>query len=123
MTPNPSTTRPRSAASIPPSASATSPRPAPPAKGSDHKAPIKTFRLGRIRAAIWENSSNEKKFYGVTFSRTYVDEAKNFHDSDSFGRDDLPLVEKLADRAHSFIFERLAGSKADGPAAGGDPGE
>jgi hypothetical protein len=27
---------------------------------------------------------------------------------DSFGRDDLPLVAKLADQAHTFIFERLA---------------
>jgi hypothetical protein len=37
-----------------------------------------------------------------------VDEANNYHDSDSFGRDDLPLVAKLADQAHTFIFERLA---------------
>jgi hypothetical protein len=26
----------------------------------------------------------------------------------SFGRDDLPLVAKLADQAHTFIFDRLA---------------
>jgi hypothetical protein len=31
-----------------------------------------------------------------------------FHWPDSFGRDDLPLVAKLADPAHTFIFERLA---------------
>ena len=69
--------------------------------------PVKTFRLGRIKAAVWENES-EQKFYTVTFARTYVDEANNYHDSDSFGRDDLPLVAKLADQAHTFIFERLA---------------
>ena len=67
--------------------------------------------MGRIKAAIWENGTPDKKFYSVTFSRTYVDEAKAFHDSDSFGREDLPLVEKLADRAHAFIFERLSGPK------------
>lgn len=37
-----------------------------------------------------------------------MDEANKYHDTDSFGRDDLPLVAKLADQAHPFIFERLA---------------
>ena len=50
----------------------------------------------------------DQKFYSVTFARTYVDDDNTFHDTDSFGRDDLPLVAKLADQAHTFIFERLA---------------
>jgi hypothetical protein len=33
--------------------------------------PVKTFRLGRIKAAVWENEG-EQKFYSVTFARTYV---------------------------------------------------
>jgi hypothetical protein len=69
--------------------------------------PVKTFRLGRIKAAVWENEG-EQKFYSVTFARTYMDEASKYRDTDSFGRDDLPLVAKLADQAHTFIFERLA---------------
>ena len=56
---------------------------------------------------MWENEGDQK-FYSVTFARTYMDEANKYHDSDSFGRDDLPLVAKLADQAHTFIFERLA---------------
>jgi hypothetical protein len=36
--------------------------------------PVKTFRLGRIKAAVWENEG-EQKFYSVTFARTYVDGA------------------------------------------------
>ena len=43
--------------------------------------PVKTFRLGRIKAAVWENEG-EQKFYTVTFARTYMDEAKNYHDTD-----------------------------------------
>jgi hypothetical protein len=70
--------------------------------------PVKAFRLGRIKAAVWENVSEQQKFYSVTFARTYVDDDNKYHDSDSFGRDDLPLVAKLADQAHTFIFERLA---------------
>jgi hypothetical protein len=77
------------------------------------KLPVKTLRLGRIKAAVWENESDNKKFYNVTFARTYRDEAQNFHDTESFGRDDLPLVAKLADEAHTFIFERLAELKTE----------
>jgi hypothetical protein len=77
------------------------------------KLPVKTFRLGRIKAAVWENEADQKKFYNVTFARTYVDDAKNYHDTDSFGRDDLPLVAKLADQAHTFIFDRLAELKSE----------
>jgi len=80
---------------------------------SGAKTPVKTFRLGRIKAAVWENEADQKKFYNVTFARTYVDEAKNYHDTDSFGRDDLPLVAKLADQAHTFIFARLAELKSE----------
>ena len=77
------------------------------------KLPMKTFCLGRIKAAVWENEADQKKFFNVTFARTYIDEAKNYHDTDSYGRDDLPLVAKLADQAHTFIFERLAELKSE----------
>lgn len=85
-------------ASLPPSRSA-------PAAGP---APVKTLRLGRIKAAVWENSADQRTFYNVTFARTYMDEEKKFHDSDSFGRDDLLLLSKIADHAHTFICERLS---------------
>ena len=89
-------------------------QPAPQTKNAGSaKLPVKTIRLGRIKAAVWENESDSKKFYNVTFARTYVDEAKNYHDTDSFGRDDLPLVAKLADQAHTFIFERLAEARSE----------
>ena len=89
-------------------------QPASPAKPvTSAKLPVKTFRLGRIKAAMWENEADQKKFYNVTFARTYVDDAKNYHDTDSFGRDDLPLVAKLADQAHTFIFDRFAELKSE----------
>jgi len=84
-----------------------------PASSSAKQTPVETFRLGRIKAAVWENEADSKKFYNVTFARTYRDDAGNYHDADSFGRDDLPLLAKVADKAHSFIFERLAGQKAN----------
>ncbi len=77
------------------------------------KLPVKTFRLGRIKATVWENEADQKKFFNVTFARIYTGEDKQPRDTDSFGRDDLPLVAKLADRAHTFIFERLAELRAE----------
>ena len=77
------------------------------------KLPVKTFRLGRIKAAVWENETANKTFFNVTFARTYMDDDKQYHDADSFGRDDLPLVAKVADQAHTFIFEQLAKLKAE----------
>jgi hypothetical protein len=81
--------------------------------GPAGKAPVKTLRLGRIKAAIWENESEKQRFYNVTFTRSYLDEAKNWHDADSFGRDDLLLVAKLADQAHTFIFDQLAEARSE----------
>ena len=75
--------------------------------------PVKNLRLGRVKAAVWENTADDRTFYNVTFSRLYVDEAKKLQNSGSFGRDDLLLLSKLADQAHTFICERLAPPRAE----------
>ena len=80
--------------------------------------PIKTLRLGRIKAAVWENGADQRAFFNVTFARTYMDEEKRFHDTDSFGRDDLLLLAKLADQAHTFICDRQSTQKSDEPPDG-----
>src|SRR5690606_340692 len=43
------------------------------ASSSAKQTPVETFRLGRIKAAVWENEADSKKFYNVTFARTYKD--------------------------------------------------
>jgi hypothetical protein len=68
--------------------------------------PVHEIRLGRIKAAVWENQSqNNGAMYNVTLSRLYRD-GNQWKDSTSFGRDDLPLVEKVADLAHRWIFQQ-----------------
>ena len=42
------------------------------------KLPVQTFRLGRIKVAVWENEADQKKFYNVTFARTYTGEDRLF---------------------------------------------
>ena len=69
------------------------------------KRPVHEVRLGRIRAAIWENSTQNGVRHNVTVSRLYKD-GDDWKDSTSFGRDDLPLLAKVADRVHSWIFDQ-----------------
>ncbi len=68
------------------------------------KRPVHEVRMGRIKAAIWENSTQNGPRHNVSLTRIYR-EGDQWKDSTSFGRDDLPLVQKVADLAHSWIFE------------------
>ncbi|REJ92344.1 MAG: hypothetical protein DWQ34_13225 [Planctomycetota bacterium] len=79
------------------------------AKSSVKKSgPVHEIRLGRIRAAIWENDTQNGTRHNVTVTRLYKD-GDDWKDSSSFGRDDLPLVTKVLDRCHSWIFDQAAG--------------
>jgi hypothetical protein len=69
------------------------------------KKPVHEIRSGRIRAAIWANDTANGMRHNVTFTRLYRDDDQ-WKDSQSFGRDDLPLLAKVADRVHDWIFEQ-----------------
>ena len=68
--------------------------------------PVHEVRLGRIKAALWANETENGTRHNVTFSRLYKDESGNWKRSESFGRDDLPLLAKVADIAHTWIFDQ-----------------
>jgi hypothetical protein len=67
--------------------------------------PIHTVRLGRIKAAIWANETQVGTRHNVRLCRLYKD-GDDWKQSESFGRDDLPLVAKVVDMAHTWIFEQ-----------------
>ena len=71
--------------------------------------PVHTVRYGTIRAAIWKNvAANGNKLhevYNVTFSRGYHD-GKQWRDSGSFGVDDLLVLGKAANDAHTWIHRQ-----------------
>lgn len=71
--------------------------------------PVHELRMGRVRAAIWQNETEGRVFHNVTFSRLFKD-GEQWKDSTSFGRDDLPLVAKLADTAHTWLYQGAAES-------------
>lgn len=80
---------------------------------AQNQKPVQNFRLGSVKAAVWANKTDDgKTFYNVTFIRGYKDEKGEWHDTDSFGRDDLPLIAKLADQAHTWIYAEQAKERA-----------
>ena len=66
--------------------------------------PVHEIRLGRIKAAIWANETDNGTRHNVTITRLYKD-GDEWKTSTSFGREELPLVAKVADMAHSFIYQ------------------
>ena len=73
-------------------------------KNTPKQKPIHEVRISLIKAAIWRNETeNSGVRYNVTFSRIYKD-GDTWNSTDSFGRDDLLLLAKVVDQAHSWIF-------------------
>ncbi len=75
--------------------------------------PVKEIRLGRIKAAIWENETANGSRHNVKVVRLYKD-GDEWKDSDSFGRDDLLVVGKVLDLAHSWIFDQGHPAETEG---------
>ena len=68
--------------------------------------PIDHIRFGAINAAIWANQTENGTRYGITFERLYRDpETGKWKSSQSFNRDDLLIIAKVADQAHSRVYE------------------
>jgi hypothetical protein len=67
--------------------------------------PIHEVRLGFIKAAVWKNDTETGVRYNVTFNRLYKD-GDHWRSTESFGRDDLLLLAKVADKTHSWICAR-----------------
>ena len=75
--------------------------------------PVQTIRYGSVRAAVWrnivDNGNASRPLYCVTFSRSYKDGESAWKESASFGADDLLLLAKAADEAHTWItLQRVA---------------
>ena len=71
--------------------------------------PVHVVRLRNIRAAIWQNDTEFGTRHNVTVSRLYKDDEGQWRTSDSFGRDDLLLLAKVLDLAHTWISEQSQG--------------
>ncbi|MCP4191771.1 MAG: hypothetical protein GY768_14240 [Planctomycetaceae bacterium] len=77
--------------------------------------PLFVIRYGMIKASIWKNQTKSGERHAVSVVRIYRN-GDVWKESTRFGRDDLPLVAKVADQAHTWIFER---SKSETPSLPG----
>ena len=70
---------------------------------SSKNRPVHEIRLGRVKSAIWRNETEQGPRYSVLITRIFKTD-DGWDSSASFGRDELPLVAKVADMAHTWIF-------------------
>jgi hypothetical protein len=85
-----------------------------------NQPPVHDVRLGAIKAAIWQNPTDNGVRYSVSFERLYMQEGE-WRSTGSFGRDDLLVLAKVADLAHSWIMDpERSGAAADRSGRGGD---
>lgn len=73
------------------------------------KPPVHIIRFGLIKAAIWHNTTKAGERYNVTVVRLYRN-GDLWKESTHFGRDDLPVLAKAVDLAHTWIFQQSQGS-------------
>ena len=68
------------------------------------RAPVHEIRMGLIKASIWRNQTKSGERHNVTVVRLYKN-GDTWKESNHFGRDDLLLVAKVADMAHSWVVQ------------------
>ena len=73
-----------------------------PNKKEKKDQPVHEVRIKAIKAAIWENQTESGIRHNVTVSRLYKD-GDAWKSADSFGRDDLLVLAKVLDHAHTWI--------------------
>ena len=66
--------------------------------------PVAEVRIGPVKATVSPNETEGRTRHNVTFSRLYRD-GEEWKRTQSFGRNDLLVLAKVADQAHSRIFE------------------
>ena len=69
-----------------------------------NQKPVDEIRIGRVKATIWRNGTDEQPRHNVTFSRLYKEDDQ-WKSTQSFGRNDLLMLAKVADLAHTRIFQ------------------
>ena len=74
--------------------------------------PVHAVRHRNLKASIWVNQTDKGPMYNVTVTRSYR-EADEWHDSTSFGYDDLMNVAKLMYDCHTFISVQRAKEAAE----------
>ncbi len=74
-----------------------------------NRKPAAKITMYPVTAAIWRNENGKgEAFYNVTFERAFRNDTDQWQHSGNFSTGDLLLLAKVADRAHSVIFDLRA---------------
>lgn len=74
--------------------------------------PVHEIRIGRIKAVVWSNRTENGVRHNVTLRRIFKrDQNAQWEQSDVFGRDDLLLVAEVCRLATLWIFDQGQGSQ------------
>lgn len=79
--------------------------------GEARPRPVQVVRFGRIKAVVWLNHTAVGPIHNVTVSRSYR-KGSEWHESTSFGFEDLLTLAKAVNAAHSWINEQRAKAKS-----------
>ncbi len=69
------------------------------------RRPVETLREGQLKAAIWQNESDNGKYHSVTVARTYKNQDGQLQDTSSFRAKDMLGLSELARRAHHHAHD------------------
>lgn len=78
-------------------------------------SPVHTIRFGLIKACIWRNQTKSGERHSVSIVRLYKN-GDVWKESTRFGRDDLPLIAKVSDQAHTWIYRQASAADKNGDA-------
>lgn len=91
---------------------------------NERNKPVTEIRYGTVKAAVWRYETESGPRFSATFTRLYR-EGDQWKTAESFGRDDLLLLAKVADEAHTWIHAQTKGTAPapgrDGAPEGGSP--
>jgi hypothetical protein len=71
----------------------------------NREKPVHEIRIAALKGVIWKSATQNGVRYNVTFARLYKEDDK-WKSTHSFGRNDLLLLAKVADRAHTWIHDQ-----------------
>lgn len=77
--------------------------------------PAAQFKCGALSVSVWQRRHNDEVFYNATPQRAYLDKKDTsggadgtWKYSDSYNRDDLPIIAALMLKAFSWIIRETS---------------
>lgn len=94
-------------------------------KRAQANRPFHELRSANLKAVVWENGTKHGPMFSAVLVRVWRDDAGDWHETHSLGRDDLLLAAKLLDQAHTIVMreESRRAAQTRRQAGDGDDGD